>query len=434
MTGERHDSERGNNDQTTAKATDSPFLTTRRRQVIGLLSSVSVTGCLRMAGDGTETTATSTQTSDQEESSISTDTAAETATESTTETAVESELSQLWQTSINLEGGKYNKPVTVEGGTAVVTGEIPEVKGINIATGEVNWTFTMDAKGILESWPASANGTAFVGDRSGTLYSLDVASGQLLSRATLMENNARELGDIYTFIANGQVISTVSERYRDTTENTKTSIKAFDLNSGDPTWSLSASRLYENEYAVFEGGIYTGQDGKIHLADSTIVNLNGPSVSFGKGMIFSRPAVGSGDIMYARAGDRGLRAFDLTTRKELWSYKTSQPSTGPCLAGNTVVFGSRDSHIYAFRRSANTSDGESAWEFQTNGEVRCRPAAQSGIVYAGSGDGYVYALNAEGGDVLDKIYVGEPLVAIVPTGQLVLALGNSNIYGLSPNA
>jgi outer membrane protein assembly factor BamB len=137
--------------------------------------------------------------------------------------------------------------------------------------------------------------------------------------------------------------------------------------------------------------------------------------------------------MYARAGERGLRVFDLTTGKELWSYKTSQVSTGPCLADNTVVFGSRDSHIYAFRRNSDTSDAELAWEFQTNGAVACRPAAQSGIVYAGSGDGYVYALNAGSGDLLDKIYVGEPLVAIVPTGRFVLALGNSNIYALSPN-
>ena len=58
-----------------------------------------------------------------------------------------------------------------------------------------------------------------------------------------------------------------------------------------------------------------------------------------------------------------------------------------------VYIGSLDGKIYAL----NASDGKLVWSFTTGGQVASSPAVSGGEVYVGSSDGKVYALNASDG-------------------------------------
>jgi outer membrane protein assembly factor BamB len=65
------------------------------------------------------------------------------------------------------------------------------------------------------------------------------------------------------------------------------------------------------------------------------------------------------------------------------------------VANGVVYVGSYDGGIYAL----NASSGFVTWDYAAGGGVASSPAVASGVVYVGSGDGRVYALDASDGNV-----------------------------------
>ena len=72
-----------------------------------------------------------------------------------------------------------------------------------------------------------------------------------------------------------------------------------------------------------------------------------------------------------------------------WRFTTGATiRSSPALAGNVLYFGSDDGKVYAI----DVNSGEARWSFQTGGEVRSSPAIGDGAIYVGSRDGFIYAL------------------------------------------
>jgi outer membrane protein assembly factor BamB len=53
-----------------------------------------------------------------------------------------------------------------------------------------------------------------------------------------------------------------------------------------------------------------------------------------------------------------------------------------------VYFGSGDGRLYAL----DARTGQEKWRFKTDGGVNSSPAVAGGVVYFGSTDGYLYAV------------------------------------------
>ena len=67
--------------------------------------------------------------------------------------------------------------------------------------------------------------------------------------------------------------------------------------------------------------------------------------------------------------------------------------SSPAVVNGVVYVGSGDGNVYAL----NAASGVQLWNYTTGGEVDSSPAVVNGVVYVGSGDGNVYALNATNG-------------------------------------
>ena len=65
----------------------------------------------------------------------------------------------------------------------------------------------------------------------------------------------------------------------------------------------------------------------------------------------------------------------------------------PAVANGLVYVGSDDGNIYAL----NVKDGSKLWNYNTSKAVWSSPTVVNGVVYVGSDDGNVYALNADMG-------------------------------------
>jgi outer membrane protein assembly factor BamB len=115
-----------------------------------------------------------------------------------------------------------------------------------------------------------------------------------------------------------------------------------------------------------------------------------------------------------------------------WDFYLSSPA----VADGVVYIGSGDGHIYAL----DARTGALRWKFKTGNVVHASPAVAGGLVYAGSWDTYFYALKAGDGSVVWKFKTGEDDKysnqtgiqgsAAVAGGKVFFGCRDSNFYAL----
>ena len=90
-----------------------------------------------------------------------------------------------------------------------------------------------------------------------------------------------------------------------------------------------------------------------------------------------------------------------------WQYTTGSfiVSSSPTVANGVMYIGSWDNNVYAL----NARTGALLWKYATGGPVDSAPAVANGVVYFGSWDFNVYALNARTGALLWKYTTGAPV-------------------------
>ena len=71
-------------------------------------------------------------------------------------------------------------------------------------------------------------------------------------------------------------------------------------------------------------------------------------------------------------------------------------ASGAAVANGVVYIGSQDNNLYAL----NAATGSKIWSYPTGNEVESSPAVANGVVYVGSDDNNVYALNATTGSTI----------------------------------
>ncbi len=107
-----------------------------------------------------------------------------------------------------------------------------------------------------------------------------------------------------------------------------------------------------------------------------------------------------------------------------WAYETQGAISGsPAVAGGMLYVGSLDGKLYAL----DARTGEFRWSFATGGQIWSSPAIANGIVYFGSYDHIVYALNATTGALVWSYQTGDIVFAspVVANGIVYVSSGPS---------
>ncbi|GAB2768970.1 hypothetical protein GCM10010465_12870 [Actinomadura fibrosa] len=87
----------------------------------------------------------------------------------------------------------------------------------------------------------------------------------------------------------------------------------------------------------------------------------------------------------------------------LWKFKTNgQVISSPVIADSLVYIGSNDKNLYAL----DSSSGELIWKYETGGAINSTPLIADGKVMFLSYDGFFYALDAANGKLLWKFETG----------------------------
>jgi len=179
-----------------------------------------------------------------------------------------------------------------------------------------------------------------------------------------------------------------------------------------------------------------------------------------KGRIVSSPAVAAG-LVYFNSYDSAFYAVDEFTGQLKWKFSTNgelrfsakhihgmEPASelmpdpfdfflsSPVVANGVVYFGSGDHDVYA----VDAATGSLKWKFRTGDVVHATPALADNVLYIGSWDAYLYALNADTGKQLWRFKTGEdPAIhnqvgiqssAAVSDGIVYFGCRDSNLYAL----
>lgn len=112
-------------------------------------------------------------------------------------------------------------------------------------------------------------------------------------------------------------------------------------------------------------------------------------------LLATRDATAQTAVFHGGPEHLGVYASAAPTLATLaWKFKTGgRVISSPLVVGDAVYVGSTDGALYALARA----DGTLRWKFATAGPVNSSPAFSDGVVYVGSIDGNVYAVDAAKG-------------------------------------
>ena len=166
------------------------------------------------------------------------------------------------------------------------------------------------------------------------------------------------------------------------------------------------------------------------------------------GKVIASPAV-QGDTLFVGSTGGMMYALDRGNGTEKWKFNAkARIASSPAIAGGLVYFGAFDGNFYALDETA----GDLKWKFKTAGEHRfsaahlhgsqpatetmpdpfdcylSSPVVANGVVYFGSGDGNVYALDAAGGALKWKFKTGDVVHASPAVADGVMFIGSWDSY------
>lgn len=150
--------------------------------------------------------------------------------------------------------------------------------------------------------------------------------------------------------------------------------------------------------------------------------------------IKTTPALGANGTLYVGTDDNFLYALFTATGRQKWAFQTNANiESSPALQGSVVYFGSDDRNVYAVE-DIGTS-GRLKWKTATNGLVESSPAVGAdGTVYIGSDDSKLYALNGSTGAVrwsrsLNLLVRSSPVIS--QNGTVYVGSDDDRLYAIN---
>ena len=130
-------------------------------------------------------------------------------------------------------------------------------------------------------------------------------------------------------------------------------------------------------------------------------------------------------------GDYSAVAGSVQSNGQLkWSYSTGGAvRSSPVVVDGVVYVGSDDGSVHA----VDAATGKKIWSYPTGGSVDSSPAVFDGIVYVGSNDGNLYAINAYDGTKLWSFHTADWIQSspVVSNGIVYVGSDDHNIYAVN---
>jgi outer membrane protein assembly factor BamB len=305
-------------------------------------------------------------------------------------------------------GSVYSSPLYYNG-TIFIGSDDGNLYSLNSETGNINWKFKTN--GIIRCKPAVEGEAVYFASDDGFLYSLDSKTGAKNWEFNIGNKIQRVLpslanapGDVYwdymqsSPCVNNETIYIGSGDGR---------LYAVDILNGTLKWRVKTGNIIRSSPCVYDGAVYVGSfDGFIYA-----FNANDGSkiwdfdVRGQYNHVQPSPRVVDG-IVYCGARNPFFYALDAKTGKEIWkhSFDFSWVESSAAVQDGKVYVGSSDLRkIFSF----DSKSGNVNWILNVQNDSWSSPCYDNGTVYIGLASygnradtltgGYILAINAPDG-------------------------------------
>ena len=356
----------------------------------------------------------------------------------------------------------------VAAGVVYIGSQDNRLYAVNAQTGDEQWRFTTN--GVINSSPTVADGIVYIGSTDNSLYAIDAAFGTKLWKyetgATVFSSptvsqgivyfgsrdsylyalNAKNGDFIWSFKTDDWVSSSPAVKdgivYVGSNDNHVYAINAL---SGTEEWRFETGGGVFSSPTVTDEAVYVGSfDNSLYVLNRNTgdlisrVDTEGP-VNSSPTVVHGVVYVGSDDgYVYAvnlegeQSSDDSRVALRTLGHHHMWKEEIDEPfdwiTSSPTILEQVVYFGSPDNNLYAI----NAQTGQELWRFVTNGEVFSSPMVVGNRVFTGSADGFVYALDTSQGTELWSVQTGGKIVSspTVLGSDMYIGSFDGNVYAL----
>jgi outer membrane protein assembly factor BamB len=311
-------------------------------------------------------------------------------------------------------------------------------------TGRCYWKYSLPGIGTLSS-PSVVDGVVYIGSDYG-LFALNAYSGEKIWQAAdrvLISSSAAVSGNL-VFIG-----STLEQG------TSESAVFAFRRSDGAQVWKFTTGDYVMSSPAVVGSTVYVGSNDNwfyaLNAADGSLLwkfNVSdlyphdscSASPAFANGVVYisslygnvfalnsasgskiwnhtvdsrlgsglSSPTLSNG-ILYI-AAQNSIYALNATTGNEIWQSDVASYGS-PTIVGGTVYATSGDGKIWAI----NALTGEKSLHYVTEGSIRVPVALARGVIYVGTTRGTVYAIGTP--DLITPQPTPTPPATPTPTPQ-----------------
>lgn len=262
----------------------------------------------------------------------------------------------------------------------------------------------------------------FVGGNNGRMYSVDLATGQVVwtfdTKSELVAEPLLHDGILY-FISGSQ------------------SLYALDASNGKQMWIHNRQDTSNvmtvrggSKPAIAGGLIYAG------FSDGTLVALNAATgteqweITLNRNTRFkdidSSPVI-DGDVIYINSYDDRVYCVSKDKGDILWSAPFGGIST-PLISGEKLLVTSSRGELAALEKSS----GRELWKYSSKHGILTDPLLHAGLVTAGESQGKLLFFSAENGRVIASFEPGRGVFSKPASygDSLYFISGEGNVYGL----
>ena len=257
------------------------------------------------------------------------------------------------------------------------------VYALDASSGVLVWKFPTGD--VVHASPAVANNTVYIGSWDSNLYALDAESGQEKWRFKAGEDPVahNQVGfQSSPTVVDGVVYSGCRDGH----------VYALDANTGRKKWDYSTAKNWVNATpAVGDGMVYAGTSFGFNFHALDAKTGRARFTFHAGGEIFSSAAL-AGDMAYFGAANGRLYAIEAKTGKLAWEFQTEGSKADPMkiLKPDGSL---NDQVIFAPYFNDFADMTVALYKMFSVGGIWSSPAVDKGVVYFGSTDGNLYALN-----------------------------------------
>jgi len=213
--------------------------------------------------------------------------------------------------------------------------------------------------------------------------------------------------------------------------------------TAQPRWTFDAGVPIWSSPAFAGSRVYFGSnDGVVHALEAASGRQAWKFAT--GGAVLARPLITDRHI-YIASDDGFVYKLALADQKVVWRFDThggevkrvlpekgvegyDHQASSPVLHQGLVYIGSADGHVYAIDDTAGTE----RWRYKTGGKVRSTAAVADDRIVMASVDGSVYALERSTGKELWKYATGDAVVssAAIANGLAYIGSRSTDIYAL----